>query len=323
MKCTVWGIGAIGAAVAARLEAAGDEPTLIARTATAELIGREGLHLRCGEESLTVCPRCVTDPADAGVADVLLLAVKAHTAPELMAQCAAVLGPDTVVVPLINGVPWWYFSRGDASGLPEGPLPSIDPDGVQWRTVGPQRVLGAVVYDAAHLEARNRVVQSPRRRIVLGEPDGSVSARVESVAHLLRRAGYDAPVTTDIRREVWMKLLGNLGSGPLAVLTRGDIGTTLGNPALRPMARALLVEAMGVAERLGVKLEVDVDARLHQSTAAARHKPSLLQDLEAGRRMELEPMVGVVAELARRTGVATPTLDTLLALTRALDANLA
>jgi 2-dehydropantoate 2-reductase len=323
MKCTVWGIGAIGASVAARLQVAGAEPTLIARPVAAEVIQREGLEWRTGDRSQTVHPRCVSDPCEAGIADVLFIAVKAHAAPSLMAQAHSVVGPDTVVVPLINGVPWWYFSPGDASGQPHGPLLTIDPEAVQWNTIGVERVLGAVVADSAHMASNRCVVQGGAGRIVVGEPNGQKTARVDAVAELLRRGGYEVVVTPDIRTSVWGKLLGNISTGPLCALTRSDIGTVLANPPLRAMARALIGETVAVAASLGVKIDVDPDKRLKQTQAVAgHHKPSMLQDVEARRRIEIEPMVGMVAELARRASVATPTLDTLLALTRALDASL-
>lgn len=324
MKCTVWGIGAIGASVAARLEMAGAKPTLIARPAAAEAIQREGLEWRTGDRSQTVYPRCVADPRDAGIADLLFIAVKAHAAPSLMLQVGSVVGPDTVVVPLINGVPWWYFSPGDVSKQPHGPLLTIDPDAVQWNTIGVERVIGAVVADSAHMESNRCVVQSGAGRIVLGEPNGEQTARLDAVAQLLRTGGYEVEVTPDIRTRVWGKLLGNVSTGPLCALTRSDIGTVLTNPPLRSMARALISETVAVAASLGVTVDVDPDSRLQQTLAVARdHKPSMLQDVEARRRIEIEPMVGMVAELARRANVATPTLDTLLALTRALDASLA
>src|SRR5690606_28162556 len=196
-----------------------------------------------------------------------------------MAQAHLVVGPDTVVVPLINGVPWWYFSPGDASGQPHGPLLSIDPDAVQWNTIGVERVLGAVVADSAHMASNRCVVQGGSGRILLGEPNGQITARVEAVAALLRRGGYEVVVTPDIRTQVWAKLLGNVSTGPLCALTRSDIGTVLSNPTLRAMARDLISETVAVAASLGVTIDIDPDKRLQQTqVVAGHHKPSMLQD---------------------------------------------
>lgn len=187
-----------------------------------------------------------------------------------------------------------------------------------------ERVLGAVVADSAHMASNRCVVQGGSGRILLGEPNGQITDRVEAVAALLRRGGYEVVVTPDIRTQVWAKLLGNVSTGPLCALTRCDIGTVLANPPLRAMARDLISETVAVAASLGVTIDIDPDKRLQQTqVVAGHHKPSMLQDVEARRRIEIEPMVGMVAELARRGQVPTPMLDTLLALTRALDASLA
>lgn len=322
-RIAVWGIGAIGASVASRLEAVGAAPVLIARPAVAEAIRAGGLVNRRGKEEIRVNPRCVSDPREAGPQDLLLIAVKAHAAPLLMPQIAPLLEANTVVVSLVNGLPWWYFGPGEPSGAPQGPFEAVDPGGAQWRAIGPARAVGAVARYGVRMDAPNIVIENGQGHYAFGEPDATASERVLALCDLFRSAGFGSDVSARIRSDVWLKVLGNISTGPVAALTRETVGGVIDDPGTRELARTLMQESKAVANRLGVELEMDVEQRLVEAGRLGAHKASMLQDVLAGRRLEVEAMVGAVAALGRQAGVATPVVDMMLALVRQLDRNLA
>lgn len=322
-RIAVWGIGAIGASVASRLEAAGAAPVLIARPATAEAIRAGGLINRQGKEEIRVRPRCVADPREAGPQDLVLIAVKAHAGPALAPLIAPLLEAHTAVVSLVNGLPWWYFGPGDPSGEPRAAFEAVDPGGAQWQAIGPARAIGAVARYGVHMETPNTVVENAQGHYGFGELDGSSSERVTALRDLFRAAGFASDVSANIRADVWLKLMGNISTGPVAALTRQTVGGVIADPDTRALGRLLMEESKAVAERLGVKIEMDIEQRLIQAGKLGAHKASMLQDVEAGRRLEVDAMVGAVSALGRRAGVATPTVDMMLALVRQLDRNLA
>ena len=245
----------------------------------------------------------------------MILTLKAHSVPPVVGQILPLLGPQTTLVSGVNGVPWWYFHRH--GGAFEGRrLASVDPGNLQWDGFGPDRVLGCVVYPAAEVVQPGVVAHVEGNRFSLGEPSGEISRRAMALSKVLQTAGLKAPVRPRLRDEIWVKLWGNLSFNPISALTHATLNVLCTDRGTRAVARAMMVEAQAVAEELGVRFPIDVDRRIDGGAAVGAHRTSMLQDLEAGRPMEIEALVGSVAELGRLTGVATPTVDTVLALVR-------
>jgi len=318
MKVCVFGAGAIGGYLAAKLAAAGKvELSLVARGPHLAAIQNEGLTLLEGGARSTHRVRATSDAPSLGAQDFVLLTVKANAVATSLPQLAPLLGPDTAVVTMQNGIPWWYFYRhgGPHQGTT---LTSVDPGGSIDRAIGPARAIGAVVYPATEVEAPGVVRHVEGRRFSLGEPSGEKTARVAALAAALVAAGLQAPVRSDIRDEIWLKLWGNLSFNPISALTGATLAAIVADDGTRMVARAMMVEAEAVGRALGVRFPLDVDRRLAGGGAVGEHKTSMLQDLERNRPMEIEPLVGAVAELGRLTAIPTPTIDTVLALVRRL-----
>ena len=317
MKIAVFGAGAIGGYLGAKLAQAGTDVTLVARGPHLEAMQSRGLRLIEGGEETTVHPRAVADGREAGTQDYVILALKAHSITPALTSIAPLLGPETAVVAAQNGVPWWYFY-----GLPgewrDRRLESVDPGGLIWEKIGPQRAIGCVVYPACEVVEPGVVRHVEDERFSLGEPDGSRSERVARLAQALIATGLRARVRSRIRGEIWLKLWGNLALNPISALTRATLAQACGDPAIRAFAREVMLEAEAVAVAFGEKMLVGVDARLNGAAAMGAHKTSMLQDLEAGRPLEIEAISGAVVELARLTGVASPRLEALHGLVRLL-----
>ncbi|HEY4684491.1 MAG TPA: 2-dehydropantoate 2-reductase [Dehalococcoidia bacterium] len=318
-KFAIFGAGAIGGYLGAKLALAGLDVTLIARGPHLAAMRKDGLRLIEGEAEHRVRPRCLADGREAGPQDYVILTVKAHSLTPALDAITPLLGPETAVVTAQNGIPWWYFYK-----LP-GPwqdhrLESVDPGGRIWQAIGPQRVIGCVVYPACEVVAPGVIRHVEDSRFSLGEPDGTRSQRAVRLARALVGAGLRAPLRGRIRREIWLKLWGNVALNPLSALTRATLAEICAQPATRAFARAVMVEVEAVAAALGERMAVDVDARLAGAGGVGAHKTSMLQDLEAGRPMEVEALTGAVVELARLTGVATPSLDALDGMIRLLAA---
>jgi 2-dehydropantoate 2-reductase len=315
MRICIYGAGAIGGFLGAELALAGVEVTLIARGAHLAAIRKDGLALLAGGRERIARPAATDDPAEAGPHDVVVVSMKAHSAAASAAAMAPLLGPDTAVVTAVNGVPWWYFYR--LPGPYEGhQLESVDPGGRQWKLIGPERAIGCVVYPACEVIRPGVVRHIEGDRFLLGEPDGSRSARVTAVSEAFIRAGFKAPVRPNIRDEIWLKLWGNLSFNPISVLTGATLEVIASDPGTRAVARAMMVEGRAIGEALGVEFRLDVDRRIEGAKAVGAHKTSMLQDLEKGRPMEIDAVVGAVAELGQLVGIATPAIDTVLALVR-------
>jgi 2-dehydropantoate 2-reductase len=315
VRLCIVGAGAIGGLLGARLAAAGNEVTLIARGANLAALNERGLTLRSDGEELTVRPRAVENAAAAGPQDAVILTVKAPALPAVAPTVQALLGPDTTIVTAMNGLLWWYFYKHP------GPhenhrLASVDPDGRLWQTLPPERVIGCVVYPAAELVAPGIVSHQYGNRFMLGEPDGSRSARVQALSAALTAAGFKAPARTRIRDDIWLKLWGNLSYNPVSALTLGTLAQMESDPGVRGMIRAMMVEAQSVGEAHGVHFEVDVDTRVGWAAQVGAHKTSMLQDLERGRTMEIDALLGAVVEMGHLASVQTPLLDAVLALVR-------
>jgi len=322
MKICVVGAGAIGGYLGARLARAGEQVTFIARNRNLEAINAQGFRLLLEDGSEEHTPagphlRAVQRCADAGEQDAVLLTVKAHQVRDLLPDLRALFGPQTAVVTMINGVPWWYFHR--LGGEYEGRrLESVDPGGVIGAHIEPERVIGSVVYPASELVAPGVVRLIEGNRFTLGEPDGARTERVEALSQALMRAGFKAPVAKDIRSEIWVKLWGNLSFNPLSALTHATLQDICRFPPSRELARRMMAEAQAVAEALGVRFKITLDQRLAGAEAVGAHKTSMLQDVEHGRALELQALVGAVVELGQVTGVRTPSIEAIHAATQLL-----
>ena len=314
MKLCVFGAGAIGGYVGALLTRQGVDVTLIARGPHLAAMQKDGLTLitEDGDEFVTQ-PHCTDDPADAGVQDYVLIALKAHSVPPIVDHMAPLLGPNTVVVPVVNGIPWWYFHRLD--GPYEGHrITCIDPDDRQWTHIGPERVVGCVVWTSAEIERPGVIRHTHGNRMPLGEPDGSRSERALKLSKVMVAAGLKSPIRPKIRNEIWMKLWGNLSFNPVSVLTHATLETLAADPGCHDLLRDMMEEGRAVGEALGAEFAMDVDARIKAAEAVGAHRTSMLQDLDQGRPMEINALVGAVTELGRLVGVPTPTIDLVYAL---------
>ena len=315
MKICIFGAGAIGGYMGAKLAAAGADVSLVARGPHLRAMQERGLTLIEEGERRTVAVRAAEDPAALGLQDYVVVTLKAHSVPPVVARMQPLIGPETTIVSGVNGVPWWYFHK--IGGPLEGTrLQSVDPGDAQWRGFGPDRVLGCVVYPAAEVEEPGIIRHIEGNRFSLGEPDGSKSDRAERLSAALTSAGLKAPVRPRIRDEIWVKLWGNLSFNPISALTHATLDVLCTDPGTRGVARAMMLEAQTIAEALGVRFPIDVDRRIEGGAAVGAHRTSMLQDLDAGRPMEIDALVGAVQELGRLTGTATPTIDTVLALVR-------
>lgn len=313
MRICIFGAGAIGGYMGAKLAAAGADVSLVARGPHLAALQANGLTLLEEGEEKTCQVRATDDANSLGQQDYVILTLKAHSVPPVVEHILPLLGPDSTLVSGVNGVPWWYFHRhgGELEGTR---LKSVDPDGRQWQGFGPDRVLGCVVYPAAEVERPGVIRHIEGNRFSLGEPSGEVSDRAAALSKVLTSAGLKAPVRPRLRDEIWVKLWGNLSFNPISALTRSTLDVLCTDPGTRNVARAMMVEAQQIAEKLGVRFPIDVDRRIEGGAAVGAHRTSMLQDLDAGRPMEIDALVGSVAEIGRIVDVPTPTIDTVLAL---------
>jgi 2-dehydropantoate 2-reductase len=315
LKICIYGAGAIGGLLGARLAKAGEDVTLIARGPHLAAMRAHGLKVTGFGGDFTVKPRATDDPAEAGPQDYVIVALKAHAVSGVAERMAPLFGPKTAVVMAVNGVPWWYF-YGAKGTLKDRRLPSVDPGDLQWRFIGPERVIGCVVYPAAEITAPGELRHVEGDRLTLGEPDDSKSERVLALSRALIAAGLKAPVKNDIRSEIWVKLWGNVAFNPLSALTGGTLKQLCEDPGTRHLARAIMLETEAIAGRLGITMPVAVDKRIDGAAGVGEHKTSMLQDFERGRPVELDAIVGAVAELGRLVELPTPMIDAIYALTR-------
>jgi 2-dehydropantoate 2-reductase len=323
MKIAVVGAGAIGGYLGAKLARAGEDVTFIARNRNLEAIRANGfrLILEDGSEEHAPAAKAVQHMAEAGPQDVVLLTVKAHQVGDLLPELRELFGPQTVVVTMINGIPWWYFHKLPGAYEELG-LESVDPGGRLAAHIEPERIIGSVVYPAAELVAPGVVKLIEGNRFTLGELDGSRSERITALSAVMMRAGFKAPVTKDIRSEIWVKLWGNLSFNPISALTHATLEDICRFPATRALASSMMLEAQAVAEALGVRFKITLEQRIAGAEAVGAHKTSMLQDVEHGRALELEALVGSVVELGRITGIPTPTIEAIHAATSLLGRSL-
>jgi 2-dehydropantoate 2-reductase len=316
MKICIYGAGAIGGLMAARLANAGTaEVSLVARGPHLAAMQANGLTLIDGEERFTVPVRAAEDPAALGPQDYVVVTLKAHQVPGVVERMQPLFGPETAVVMGVNGVPWWYFYELDGPWR-DHRLASVDPGDVQWQGIGPGRVIGCVVYPAAEVEEPGVIKLVEGDRFSLGEPSGERTGRVEAFAKALIEAGLKAPIRPKIRDEMWVKLWGNLSFNPISALTTATLDVICTDAGTAAVARGMMVEAQAIGERLGVRFPISVDKRIAGGAAVGAHKTSMLQDLERGRPLEIDALVTAVQEMGRLVEVPTPTIDTVLALVR-------
>lgn len=302
------------------LARAGDEVTFIARGESLAAIRAHGMKLIMSDGSEHVAPvRAEQDMVAAGPQDAVIVAVKANVLPELAPAMRALYAKHTIVVTAQNGIPWWYFYR--SGGEHEGyQIKAVDPDGVLARSIEPERVIGAVVYPAAEKVAPGVIAHKYGNRFLLGEPDGSRSERVQQLSAQLTQAGFKAPVRTDIRSDIWIKLWGNLAFNPVSALTRATLEELATDALVAPVIHQMMYEGQQIGERLGVRFSISIEQRMQGAQEAGAHKTSTLQDIEAGRETEIEALLGAVLELGQLTGVATPLLQSMYACVKLLEA---
>jgi 2-dehydropantoate 2-reductase len=316
MKICIFGAGAIGGYMGAKLAQAGAEVSLVARGPHLAAIKDKGLTLaEADRDPVTVKINASENPADLGPQDYVIVTLKAHSVPAVVPKMQPLIGENTTIVSGVNGVPWWYFHK-IGTDLEGTRLESVDPGNTQWDGFRPDRVLGCVVYPAAEVSKPGTIKHIEGNRFSLGEPDGSKSERAVALSQALSAAGLKAPVRPRLRDEIWVKLWGNLSFNPISALTHATLDVLCTDSGTRAVAKGMMLEAQEIAEKLGVKFPIDVERRIDGGAAVGSHRTSMLQDLDAGRPMEIDALIGSVQELGHLTKTPTPTIDTVLALTR-------
>ncbi|MBI1385158.1 MAG: 2-dehydropantoate 2-reductase [Rhizobiales bacterium] len=317
MKICIYGAGAIGGYVGVMLAGSGAEVSVVARGPHLSAMQAKGLTVRFKDGERTARLRAASDPAELGPQDYVIVALKAHQAWESAEKLAPLLGPETAVVTMQNGIPWWYFHglEGQFANLQ---LQTVDPQARQWNAIGPQRAIGATVYPATEIVEPGVIKHIYGDRFGFGEPNREVTPRVEALVAAFEAGGLSPRLYPDIRDDIWLKLWGNLCFNPISVLTRATLDVMATDPGTRRVARRMMEEAESIGRRIGVHFRVDITKRINGAAAVGAHRTSMLQDLEKGRAIELDALLGVVQEMGRLVGVETPAIDIVLALTKQL-----
>jgi 2-dehydropantoate 2-reductase len=315
LRICVVGAGAVGGFLACMLARAGHQVSVIARGSHLAAIQQNGLSLTStgGLEAFTVQVRATDDLSRIGPQDVVFLSLKAHDVPGIARHLRTAIESHTVVVPTLNGIPWWYFHGLPSSAL-HAPIACLDPSGEAARHIDMQSVIGCVVRIAATVSRPGVVQHTFGNRFIFGEPSGALSERLQKLCGVLRDAGVDAQASSEIRNEIWTKLAGNLSTNPVSALTHGSLGDLYASPTLVPLIRQLFAECRDVGAAYGIQLTSDIEGNLDRTRNLGDSKPSMLQDVEKGRPMEIPAILESAAELARRADVRTPALDVILSL---------
>lgn len=319
MKFAIVGAGAIGAFVGAMLARAGEEVTLIARGPHLRAMQEHGVRVRGDLGDFQVNARATDDPQKVGEVDVLILTLKTHSVPAMVAGLGPMLGPNTSVLTAQNGFPWWYFYRQGSEW--EGTrLESVDPGGAISRHIDPARVIGCVVYPSTEIIEPGVVWHMEGTRFAIGEPDGSKSERCRRLAESFIKAGLRCPIRTNIRHDIWVKLMGNVAYNPISALTRATLIEIVQCPETRALASAIMTEVDSVARKLGIDMGISIEQRLEGAEKVGQHKTSMLQDIEAGKPTELEAIVGAIIELGDKLGLELPNTKSVYACVKLLEA---
>ena len=322
-RICIFGAGAIGGYLAAALDNAGAAVSLVARGPHLEAILKNGLTFEKDGVTSTHHLPASSDPADLGLQDVVFLAVKAHGIPAIIDGLKPLLHDDTIIVPAVNGLPWWYFhGAGTGTALDEQPLLAVDPDRRIWDEIGPQRAIGCVVYPACEIAAPGHVRHLDGDRFSLGEPSGERTDRIRDLSALMIAGGLKAPVRPRIRDEIWIKLWGNCSFNPVSALTGATLDEIGNDPGSRQLVTDIMTEVQAIGEAAGARFGVSIDKRIAGATAIVGHKPSTRQDIEAGRPLEIDPILTAVIELADRLEIKAPALSRVTALLKLQAATL-
>lgn len=318
MKFVIAGAGAIGAYIGAKMAQKGQEVVLFARGPHFRAMKQNGVRIQSAEEDFVVRPEVVDDLAQAGTADFVFLGVKAHSLTDLAPKLRTLVGSQTTFISTQNGIPWWYFQKleGELAGTH---LERIDPGAVIASNIEADRVIGSIIYFSTEISEPGIVKHIDGNRISLGEPDCSRSDRIRVLAEALIASGFKAPITTRIREEIWVKILGNLSFNPISALTGATLAGMVRDPDAVELVKNIMTEASAVAARIGIEMPVSIERRMEGAAKIGEHKTSMLQDLEAGRPLELEAIVGAVLEMGDRLGVAMPHTRSVYACTKLLD----
>jgi len=317
MRFLIAGAGAIGAYIGARMAHAGFDVTLFGRGPHLRAMQEHGVQVKSAEGDFVARPTIAASLEEVGPVDVVFLGVKAHGLPQLAPYLKPVLGPDTTVVSTQNGIPWWYFQGfgGAWEGLR---LERVDPGGVISSAIEARQVVGSIIYFATEITEPGVIQHTEGNRITLGEPDGTRSDRIRAIAEALIASGFRCPVTTRIRHEIWVKVLGNSSFNPVSALTRATLAQMARDPEVCSVIRSIMQEVEAVSLKLGMELPISIDQRIAGAEKVGEHKTSMLQDLEAGRPMELEALVGAVVELGERVGLPMTCTRTVYSCTKLL-----
>ncbi|MBI5130248.1 MAG: 2-dehydropantoate 2-reductase [Rhodopseudomonas palustris] len=313
MKVCIYGAGAIGGYLGVQLAQSGADVSLVARGAHLAAMQDKGLNLLIGDEQRVVKVKATDKPSELGVQDFIIICLKAHSITGAIDAMKPLLGSHTRIVTAVNGVPYWYFYK-HGNQFEGRTLESIDPGARQWNELGPERGIGCIVYPATELEGPGVIRHVYGDKFPVGEASGETTADVQNLSKLLEAAGLKAPILDRIRDEIWLKLWGNVCFNPISALTHATLDVIASDPATRALSKAMMLEAQQIAETFGVKFRVDVERRIEGARKVGAHKTSMLQDLERGRPMEIDPLVTVVQEMGRMTGIATPAIDAVLGL---------
>ncbi len=313
MKICIYGAGAIGGYMGVMLKRGGLDVSLVARGAHLEAIKAKGLTLVSKTETITEQMPASRDPHDLGQQDVVIVALKAHQAWEAAEDLKPLLGPDTAVVTAQNGVPWWYFHGLDGA-YADLRLRSVDPGDRQWNAIGPERVIGCTVYPATEITEPGVIKHVYGDQFGLGEPNRQESGRLMRFAEAIAAGGMKPRLFTDIRDDIWLKLWGNLCFNPISALTHATLDVVATEPGTRGLARSMMLEAQEIGEKLGVHFRVDVERRINGAAGVGAHRTSMLQDLDKGRPLEIDALLGAVQEMGRLTETRTPFIDAVLGL---------
>ncbi|MDE1896833.1 MAG: 2-dehydropantoate 2-reductase [Rhodospirillales bacterium] len=313
MKVCIFGAGAIGGYLGAEMSRAGADVSLVARGANLEAMRRDGVRVIKENEEFVARPVCTSDTKELGVQDYVIIGLKAHQISAAVPALQPLLGENTSVVAAVNGIPYWYFHRHGGK-LDGKVVESVDPGGVQWNGIGPERAIGCIVYPATELEQPGVIRHIYGDKFPIGEPSGEITPRVQRLSELFEAAGQRAPVLERIRDEIWLKLWGNLSFNPVSALTHATLDVICTDPGTRAVCKSMMLEAQEIAQTLGVNFRVDVERRIEGARKVGAHKTSMLQDLERGRDMEVAPLLTVVQEFGRMLDLPTPTIDVVHAL---------